>query len=169
MRKSELSLLAASLLFAGAGCFPQAELVAAEFSGDVEPVAPANPVAVGHVDVASDGTDETDEGQRLHSVAVPLNRRDRPPPEPVFFALGAGYGALGHVDVLPCRDRGLPAGYLRLRATFRPSGHVAHAAVESLAAPPREALECIGEQLEATSVPPFDGEDFTLTRIYFVD
>jgi hypothetical protein len=161
------TIFAASLLFAGTGCFPQAVLFPAEYSGDIEPVAAsASPVAVGHVEVASGPTDE---GPELHTMAVPLARRDRPPRDPVFFALGAGYGALGQVDVLPCRDRGLPAGYLRIRATFRPSGHVAHAAVESLAAPPEEALECIGEQLEATSVPPFDGGDVTLSRIYFVD
>jgi hypothetical protein len=169
MRKVRPSVVAVALFFGSAGCLPQGTLYPAEFAGEVEvePVAPpANPVAVGHVDVASG---EPEERSPLYTSAVPLARRDRTRYSPVFFPLGAGYGALGHVDVLPCRDRGLPAGYLRIRATFRPSGHVAHAAVESVAEPPQEALECIGEQLEATSVPPFDGGDVTLTRIYFVD
>jgi len=45
----------------------------------------------------------------------------------------------------------LPSGYIRLRATFRPSDRVTRAAVESATEPPEEALTCIGEQLEATS------------------
>jgi hypothetical protein len=160
-------LLPVLALVAGAGCLPQEALSPADYAAEAEPVAPAaNRVAVGHIDVPSD---ETEEVSDLHAVAVPVSRSDRPRADPVFFPLGAGYGALGRVDVLPCRDRGLPAGYLRIRATFRPNGHVAHAAVESLAEPPEEALSCIGEQLEATTVPPFDGGDVTLSRIYFVD
>jgi hypothetical protein len=164
MRTIALPLLSLSLLFAG--CVPQEALYPAEYSGEVGPAAAANPVAVGQIEVASD---EDVEASGLHTTAVPLAHRDRPRADPVFFPLGAGYGALGHLDVTPCRDRGLPTGYLRLRATFRPSGHVGHAAVESLAEPSQEALTCIGEQLEATSVPPFDGGDVTLSRIYFID
>ena len=103
------------------------------------------------------------------AAAAPASNRDRPRPSPIFFSLGAGHGALGRVDLSTCRDRGLPAGYLRIRATFRPSGHVAHAAVESAAEPPQEALECVSEQLEDTSVPPFDGEDVSLSKIVFVN
>jgi hypothetical protein len=89
--------------------------------------------------------------------------------EPSLFRLGAGYGALGHVNLAPCREQGLPGGYLHLRVTFRSDGRVARASVESRLAPPPEALGCIGEQLEAALVPVFDGDDVTLARSFFVD
>jgi len=90
-------------------------------------------------------------------------------PDPILFRLGAGYGALGHVDLAPCRDQGLPQGYLRLRVTFRASGRVVRAAVETPVAPPAEALTCIGEQLEMAMVPLFEGGDVTLSKSFFVN
>jgi hypothetical protein len=158
-----------SSVFLGAGCLPEGAAYDASFPAGTAPDAPAaTPVGIGEVSVDSDD-DETAAATPLRVTAVPVGWRDRPPPDPVFFHLGAGYGALGRLDVLPCRDRGLPAGYLRIRATFRPTGHVAHAAVESPEQPPADALTCIGELLQATTVPPFDGGDVTLSRIYFVD
>ncbi len=95
---------------------------------------------------------------------------DRPRPDPVPFRLGAGRGALGRLDLEPCREQGLPQGYLHVRVTFRHNGHVVHAAVESPAAPPNEALACIGEQLQAMAmVPAFDGGDVTISKSYFVN
>lgn len=91
------------------------------------------------------------------------------PPEPVLFRLGAGYGALAHVDLTPCREEGLQAGYLRMRVTFRHSGRVVRAAVESAVAPPVEALNCISEQLEVAMVPLFEGGDVTLSKSFFVN
>jgi hypothetical protein len=102
------------------------------------------------------------------STAVPLRERHLQS-EPVLFRLGAGYGALGHLDLAPCREQGLPPGYVHMRVTFRHSGRVVHAAVESAAPPPREALACIGERLEVAIVPVFEGGDVTLSRSFFVN
>jgi hypothetical protein len=169
MRTTCPALFCVSVAFLGEGCLPPGAAYEAAFPAETEATAPpATAVGVGEVDVDSDD-DDTPAATPLRVTAVPVGGRDRPRPDPVFFHIGAGYGALGRLDVLPCRDRGLPAGYLRIRATFRPTGHVAHAAVESPERPPEDALTCIGELLEATSVPPFDGGDVTLSRIYFVD
>jgi hypothetical protein len=169
MRTTCLAVLCASAVFLGAGCYLPGAAYEAGYPGETATEAPAaTPVGVGEVDVDSD-EGETAASTPLRVSAIPLGGRDRPRPDPVFFHLGAGYGVLGRLDVAPCRGRGLPAGYLRLRATFRPSGRVAHAAVESLERPPEDALACIGEILQATAVPPFDGGDVTLSRIYFVD
>ena len=170
MRTSCLAVLCMSSVFLGEGCLSPGAEYDANFPTDTAPGAPsATAVGVGEVDVDSEDVD-TAGAAPVHRVAVPVGwRGDRQPRDPVFFHIGAGYGALGRVDVVPCRDRGLPAGYLRLRATFRPSGRVAHAAVESPERPPEDALTCIGELLQATTVPPFDGGNVTLSRIYFVD
>jgi hypothetical protein len=147
-------------------CVPRDLVYEAEFPAEPQGEVRAQRVTVAHVDV----DDESVDGTPMRTAPIPLaDRATRPRPDPVFFHLGAGYGALGHIDVEPCRDRGLPSGYLLLRATFRPSGRVAHAALESLTEPPEGALTCIGEQLEGTSVPPFDGADVTLSRIFYVD
>ena len=102
-----------------------------------------------------------------------------PPPPPTFpaltrprdrvpFRIGAGYGALGRVDFSGCLGRGLPVGYLRLRATFNRLGSVVRASVETRDEPPPAALDCIAEELRQTGVPAFDGEDVRLSRTYFV-
>jgi len=93
----------------------------------------------------------------------------RPDRAPAFFRLGAGYGALGQIDLSPCRDHGLPHGYLRVRVTFRTDGRVGRAALQSEVLPPEEALACVGEQLELASVPAFEGGDVTLSKSFFVD
>jgi hypothetical protein len=97
-------------------------------------------------------------------IAAP-RRQDTP--DPLFFSLGAGYGALGLIELAPCQDEGL-AGYVRLRVTFRGSGHVTRAAVESRVAPSPDALSCIGQQLSLATVPVFDGGEVTLSRTFFV-
>lgn len=172
MRTIILTALCLLSWWASAGCIPRDALSEPEFPVEGESATaatPANPVAYGEVNVPHDEPQDDAPQTSPHTVAVPLMGRDHPRPDPVFFRLGAGYGALGRIDVLPCRERGLPAGYVRLHATFRPSGRVAHAAIESVAEPSQEALTCIGEQLEGAAVPPFDGADVTLSRIYFVD
>jgi hypothetical protein len=90
------------------------------------------------------------------------------PPEPVLFRLGAGLGALGHVNLDPCRFRGLPSGYLHLRVTFRHGGRVVRAAVETANEPPADALVCVSERLADAEVPGFDGGDVTLSRSFYV-
>ncbi|MBV9949159.1 MAG: hypothetical protein JOZ69_20085 [Myxococcales bacterium] len=87
----------------------------------------------------------------------------------MLFRLGAGYGALGRLDLSTCREQGLQPGYVHVRVTFRHSGRVVRAAVESSVAPPQGALDCIGEQLEWAMVPVFDGGDVTLSKSFFVN
>lgn len=100
--------------------------------------------------------------------ALPPSPRDRPMPDPVHFQIGAGYGALSHVDVASCRERGLQAGYVHVHATFTHQGYVVRASVESQAPPPPPALDCIAEVLRQAGVPRFDGTEATLTKTYFV-
>jgi hypothetical protein len=94
---------------------------------------------------------------------LPVAARD-----PVPFPIGAGYGALARVDFTGCSQRGLAAGYIRVRATFNRVGYIARASVESPTAPPPPALDCIADGLRQTGVPAFDGTDVRLSRTYFV-
>ena len=126
----------------------------------------AEPTEVREVDVASDGSNE---GASEPVAVVPIGAGGRRRAEPMLFHLGAGYGALGQLDLASCRDRGLGAGYLHVRVTFRSSGRVVRAAVQSPVPPPAEALACIGEQLEVAMVPVFEGDDVTLSKSIFVN
>lgn len=136
-----------------------------EYEPDSSPAADPEPVVVREVVVSYAGAGEPP----APAVFLPPSPRDRPRPDPVPFRLGAGRGALGLIDLTPCREDGLPPGYVHMRVTFQHSGHVVHAAVESATAPPPEALDCIGAQLEVAMVPVFDGSDVTLSRSYFVN
>jgi|SRR5580700_9233540 hypothetical protein len=156
MRIAVVSLLS---LLAATGCVRQESLQPVEFVGDA-PLQPPDPVVVADVSVAPNGVESSPPPRATPSL--------RPSDEPVTFLLGAGYGALGHIDLEPCRESGLPSGYLRMRVTFRPGGGVARAAVESLAQPPAEALSCVGQHLAAAMVPAFDGSDVTLSKSFFV-
>ena len=93
--------------------------------------------------------------------------RRRDTTDPRFFRLGAGYGALGLVELAACQDPGL-VGYVRMHVTFTESGRVTRAAVESPAAPSPNALSCIGQQLSVARVPVFEGGEVTLSRTFFV-
>jgi hypothetical protein len=88
--------------------------------------------------------------------------------DPVPFRIGAGYGALARVDFTSCSERGLPPGYMRVRATFNRVGYIARASVESSTEPPSTALDCIADGLRQTGVPAFDGQEVRLTKTYFV-
>jgi hypothetical protein len=100
--------------------------------------------------------------------ALPPSPRDRPIPDPIRFQMGAGYGALSHVDVSSCRERGLQSGYFHVHATFSPEGYVLHASVESEEPPPPPALDCIADRLRQAGVPRFDGSEATLSKTFFV-
>lgn len=89
--------------------------------------------------------------------------------DPVPFQIGAGYGALSRVDLGACRERGLPSGYVRVRATFTRVGYVVRASVETATPPPAPALDCIADRLRQTGVPAFDGKDARLSKTYFVE
>jgi hypothetical protein len=93
---------------------------------------------------------------------------DRVRPGPTFFLIGAGYGAVGRIDLTPCRDRGLDPGYVHLHVTFGVGGSVARAVVESPTQPPADALACVADLLAAASVPAFEGGDVTLSKSLFV-
>jgi len=144
----------------GTGCMihePFEEPAMAESAPPAQP-----PVVVANVRVAQRGA--ADARPQLGP-----SDADRPRPEPVFFHIGAGYGALGQVDLGPCRELGLTTGYLRMRVTFSGTGGVARATVESPAQPPPEALSCVGERLQLAMVPAFEGGDVTLSRSVFLE
>ncbi len=149
--------------FAASGCLHEG---VAEFEPEPErPAAEPEPVVTRDVEVAYDGpADELPVPYALASYPT-----GRPPPDPVLFRLGAGLGALGHIDLGPCREEGLQSGYLHMRVTFRHGGHVVRAAVQTPTEPPATALACISEQLEVAAVPSFDGDDVTLSRSFFVN
>jgi hypothetical protein len=146
-----------------------------ETDTDLEAVSPlaessaAEPVVRRDVTVAWQGKEAGEGAESPVSPVLSASPSDRPPPDPIPFRIGAGHGALGNIDLAPCRGQGLQSGYLRMRVTFRRDGRVVHAAVESPAPPPDEALSCIAERLEAASVPVFDGRDASLTRRFFVE
>ena len=126
---------------------------------------PSEAVVSSDVTVASPGP----EVQETAVPLLPASPKDRPPPDPIPFRIGAGHGALGLVDLEPCRQAGLDPGYVHLRVTFHRNGRVVHAVVQSPAPPPPAALDCVGEQLQAAAVPEFDGRDATLSKSIFVD
>ena len=133
-----------------------------------EPAAPPEPTVVRDVELGDDDEPAEAPSAPFRSVLVesPVSIRVR---EPVLFRLGAGLGALGHIDLAPCRDEGLQPGYVHVHLTFRHTGRVVRAAVETPIEPPPDALACIGEQIEATFVPVFDGGDVMLSKSFFVN
>jgi hypothetical protein len=161
------AILLAFLPLLGTGCVEQNGLSDWGLGASERPEVQYERIYVGNVDVSYDGPEDTTPLRAM--AAVPVSNADRVRPDPVPFRLGAGHGTLSLVDLERCRERGLPPGYVRMRVTFRPNGHVSRAAVESEVPPPQEALECVGEQLEVADVPPFDGTDFTLSRIVYVN
>ncbi len=143
-----------------AGCLHEGDL-SPEEPDTADP--PEAPVQARNVELQYGGEDDT--ADVVTQAPEPPSRARR---EPVPFHLGAGYGALGHVDLRACREQGLQPGYLRMHITFRDDGRVVHAAVESGEAPPDEALACIGQQLKMAMVPAFDGDDVSLSKSFFV-
>ncbi len=154
-----------ALLGLGSGCVHAWQMN--ELAAESEPAPDHAPTVVRDIEVTYDDEPEDDPSAPATPPAAP--RSDRPPPDLVLFSLGAGHGALGRIDLGPCKEQGLQAGYLHMRVTFRRSGRIVRAAVESLAEPPSEALACISEQLEVAMVPVFDGDDVTLSRTFFVN
>jgi hypothetical protein len=162
MPLSSFAVLASFSVVAG-GCVHEMGV-----DGEVEspPSAQAEREDSRPVAVAYDGPVENPPPPQEAEARPPGPRVQR---DPMFFHLGAGYGALGQVDLEPCRDHGLPRGYVRVRVTFRTDGRVAHAALQSDVLPSPEALACVGERLEMALVPAFEGGDVTLSKSFFVD
>jgi hypothetical protein len=150
------------------GCVHQEELGDEEY--DPTPPAPAEVTVSREITVGADEDEDVPESpppparNDLVWSKVPIGV-DRPR----FFRLGAGLGALGHIDLNPCHDHGLASGYVHMHLTFQANGRVVRAAVETPAAPSPEALSCIGEQVEATRVPQFEGGNVNLSRNFFVN
>jgi len=150
-----------------AGCVHPQDTNEVEF----DPTPPAAPETTVTRDVVIGGDDDANEAPPPPAAPATLvwsslrvNQH-----EPVLFRLGAGLGALGHIDLNPCRGQGLPAGYVHMHLTFGGTGRVVRAAVETPVAPPPEALTCIGDQVEATMVPTFEGGDVNLSKSFFVN
>jgi hypothetical protein len=134
---------------------------------DSEPSVPPPPTVTRDVVIGADDTGEVPP-ESAPAVLVWSAVKVRQA-EPVLFRLGAGLGALGHIDLEPCREEGLSPGYVHMHLTFAHTGHVVKAAVETPVAPPAEALACIGEQVEATLVPGFDGGNVMLSKSFYVN
>lgn len=153
--RTSVPLFLASLFHAAACAYPAAREV-------VEPRAYTPAVEASETWIVAVPHDDSDEASE--AVAAP---RPRDTPDPVFFRIGAGYGALGLVDLAPCQDQGL-AGYVRVHVTFSGSGQATRAAIEGRVAPSPEALSCIGQQLRVATVPVFEGGDVTVSKTFFV-
>jgi hypothetical protein len=163
------AFLALSLL--ASGCVhPQ---ITNEVEADSEPATAPQPTVVRDIEVGERevGADDDAPGETADTAVplAPIRKANPQAPEPVLFRLGAGLGALGHIDLGPCREQGLPPGYVHMHLTFRRSGRIVRAAVETLNEPPAEALACIGAQVEAAIVPMFDGDDVILSKSVFVN
>jgi hypothetical protein len=168
MRRNTLALaLAPALAPLALGCQPPEAYTFASYPIVHEESAQQDLPSSEAIEIDYDGSDAPTP-MRL-AAAIPASELDRPHPEPVFFALGAGHGALGQVDVDGCGERGIPPGYLRMRATFRPSGHISRAVVMTESPPTQEALDCIADKLRVMRVPAFDGDNISLSRTYFVE
>jgi hypothetical protein len=150
-------LLVLPALAAAAGCLPEEEVTVLAPAAAAAPHR-TEPVVVSSLVMVGTGAERA---ALAREVASPTS-------DPVFFHLGAGYGAIGQVDLAPCHDRGLDAGYIRVRVTFGGTGSVVGAMVETLTQPPPDALACIAERIEGASVPMFQGGDVTLSKSIFV-
>jgi|HubBroStandDraft_1064217.scaffolds.fasta_scaffold03588_10 hypothetical protein len=158
MRTQVLMLL---VLPAAAGCLPEKEVAVRAPAAEAVPHRTEHVVVSSLVMVGSGPSNDAERAALPRSVAAPTS-------DPVFFHLGAGYGAIGQVDLAPCHNRGLDTGYVRVRVTFGGAGTVVGATVESLTQPSPEALACIAERVEGASVPTFQGGDVTLSKSIFV-
>jgi hypothetical protein len=148
-------------LVALTGCLHEEDLAAEVV--DTTPVPVAAPLVERQVTVAAD------EAPPPPTALTPGGVLAAPSRDPVRFQIGAAYGALSQVDLEACRDRGLPSGYVRVRATFTRSGYIVRASIESVTPPSPQALDCIADGLRQTGVPAFDGAEARLSKTYFVE
>jgi len=132
----------------------------------LEPAPPQDPVFVSQVTLI-DG-DRAAATQAAALVAMRASDSYRARRYPAFFRLGVGYGAVGRIDLAPCREQGLDPGYVHMHVTFGVNGAVSRAVVESPTRPSPEALGCLGRQLEAIAVPVFEGGDVTLSKSLYL-
>lgn len=158
--------LAPLILLAAAGCFPAPAAPAVGQEGP-EPVPEAlveYQITVASPSPSPAAADESPAPPEEAAAGFPSSVSD-----PVRFQIGAGYAALSRVDLDDCRESGLQAGYVRVRATFTRVGYVVRASVASSTAPPPRALDCIADRLRQTGVPSFDGGEARLSKTYFVE
>jgi hypothetical protein len=154
------SLLGVLLLMAPVGCLhePDADLDTGIYQ----------PIVVTSSGVERQITVTTEDAPAVAPALLPPSPRDRVERDRIPFRVGAGYGALSHVDLDVCRERGLPAGYVHVRATFAHVGYVVRASVGSASEPPSPALDCVAETLRQVGVPEFEGAEATLSKTYWV-
>jgi hypothetical protein len=132
----------------------------------VAPSPPADPVFVSRLTLV-----DRDRASAMDAAAVAAMRTSawyRSRRYPAFFVLGEGYGAVGRIELASCRGQGLDPGYVHMHVTFGVGGAITRAVVESPRRPSREALGCIERQLEAITVPVFEGGDVTLSKSLYV-
>jgi hypothetical protein len=84
------------------------------------------------------------------------------------FALAATYGALGHVDLEPCKVQGLAAGYGHVVLAFANDGTPASVGVDLPAGSAPRAHACVEEAFRAVRVAEFDGRPVKMRRAFFV-
>jgi hypothetical protein len=132
----------------------------------IEPAPPEDPVFVSHVTLI-DG-DRAAATEAAATAAMRASDSYRARRYPAFFRLGVGYGAVGRIELAPCRQQGLDPGYVHMHVTFGVNGAVSRAVVESPTRPSPEALGCITRQLEAIAVPVFEGGDVTLSKSLYL-
>jgi hypothetical protein len=100
-----------------------------------------------------------------HEAASEADRRvERRTP----FALAATYGALGHVDLEPCKAQGLAAGYGHVVLAFANDGTPAGVGVDLPARSAPRAHACVEKAFGALRVAAFDGSPVKVRRAFFV-
>jgi hypothetical protein len=110
---------------------------------------------------------------RAYPVFVPAGRaaappdyasREAPPPEVTVPAqrksldAASARASLQHVDLGPCREHGLPRGYVHARVTFGNAGTPARIDLDGPEGLSKEAVTCVGGGLSRASMPPFVGD-----------
>jgi hypothetical protein len=131
-----------------------------------EPAPPQEPVFVSYLTLVERNRAVASDAAAIAALRASDGYRTRR--YPAVFRLGAGYGAVGRIELASCRELGLDPGYVRMRVTFGVDGAVSSAVVESPTRPPREALGCIGRRLEEIAVPVFEGGDVTLSKSLYL-
>jgi hypothetical protein len=89
-------------------------------------------------------------------------------PDVARFDPGAAHRVLGEVDLSPCRDQGLAAGYVRASATFGPDGGVHTVWVDEPDGLSGPATACVTARIGRAEIPPYHGEPVTTRQTWYV-
>jgi hypothetical protein len=104
------------------------------------------------------------------SEAGPVDLQPRVPPAlPKPFDLGGAYGAIGRVDLSPCKDAGLEPGYGRVTLDFTVDGAVGSVALDMPPSSSAAGRSCVESAYRTVHVPAFAGDQLaTVRRDFFV-